>query len=76
MLAAYDKDPGKMTKFSSTTKGGCGQHGTTTPSVREYRRKNKQKIAKGKRNKKWTGWTPKTEEQSVEFRKKGDGKER
>ena len=30
---------------------------------------------KGKR-KKWTGWKPKTEEQTIEFRKKGDGEER
>ena len=33
-------------------------------------KERKQKIQKGRRTKKWTGWRPRTEEQKIEFKKK------
>ena len=64
-------------KCTSTMMWERGQHGTTAPLMPGYGTKDKQHIlrGKGKRKKKWTGWKPKTDEQTIEF-KKGDGEKR
>ena len=49
----------------------CGTRGTTTRHVPGYRKESKQSVfRKEKRKKKWTGWKPKTDEQTNEFGKK------
>ena len=55
-------------KYTFTTQEDFGQLWTTTLSSREYKKKNTSKSFK-KRNKKWTGWKPTTEDQSMHFKK-------
>ena len=66
-----------MMKYTSTTKGGCGQHGIINYPI-FARIQEDVHTKKLKRGKKWTGWKPKTEERSLTFKKmmeKNDGTE-
>ena len=66
-----------MMKYTSTNDEmtwATWDHYSISARIKEEERTKE--LAKGKRKKKWTGWKPKTDEQTLEFRKKGDGKER
>ena len=55
------------TKSTSTTKEDYGLPGITILYLREYRKRHTQRSSK--KRKKWTGWKPITEEQTVKFKK-------
>ena len=59
-----------MVKYTSTMMRGLGQHGTTTPFMRGYRKKSQQKTCEGKENEKVDWMETKDRRANNGFRKK------